>query len=328
MGRSLDAVMDRRTTRRSNALEPTIFHEPWWLNAAAENGFEEVEVFDNGKLVGRFPYVLQRLSFGRVVSRPPPFTHVLGPAVDEGDGTACNRILRRDNIIRELLSLLPRTTGFCHNMHSGISDLLVVHEQGFNASVRFTHTIAPDPIEKIWSNMRDKTRNVIRGAQKHLDVSEMKDVDRFIELYGKNISDAGYRNVFDTRSLSRLCAASIDRRRGKIIIASRGDGRIEAAIFYIWDDRNAYYLVTTRDVSAHNGAVSLLIWTAIEDCCDRGLVFDFDGVSTHGGRLFYTGFGGRGAPRYIASRYNRYQRVVDLGKRIIKPPLRTKYLAP
>ena len=307
-------------------MEPTIFHESWWLNAATGGDVEEVQFHINGKLVGRFPYVLEKLPLGRVVCRTPPHTHILGPAIDEGHGAACNQVLRRDSIVRELLNRLPRTTGFRHTMHSGISDMLVFQEQGYDISVQFTHTIAPGPVETIWKAMRDKTRNVIRGAQKSLAVSGMGDIKRFVETYGINIHLSGYRNVFDMPSLSRICVAAVDRGRGKILAATRSDGRVEAAIFYVWDARRAYYLVTTRNPDAHNGAVSLLIWTAIQECAQRNVTFDFDGVGTQGARLFYAGFGGTIALRFVASRYNKFQRMIGIVERNALPQARSKYL--
>jgi hypothetical protein len=82
-----------------------------------------------------------------------------------------------------------------------------------------------------------------------------------------------------------------------------------AAIFYIWDSQAAYYLFSTRRLESSNGAVSLLLWTAIKDAARRGLVFDFDGLASQGSRVFYTGFGGDVVPRYIVSRHSLAHRV-------------------
>jgi hypothetical protein len=51
-------------------------------------------------------------------------------------------------------------------------------------------------------------------------------------------------------------------------------------------------------------------------------VFDFDGVSNAGSRIFYSGFGGTIVPRYIVSRYSLLHRVIDrLGRpRTQTPP--------
>jgi hypothetical protein len=60
-------------------------------------------------------------------------------------------------------------------------------------------------------------------------------------------------------------------------------------------DRAASLLsrMTTRQLNAHGGAISLLVWEAIQDALQRGLIFDFDGMTRPEGSLFYTEFGGR-----------------------------------
>ena len=309
----------------SDPLEPTIFHETWWLNAVARDGFDEVRYYDNGKLVGRFPYTIEQISFGRTLCRQPWFAHYLGPAVDEGNGAACNRRLRRDQIIKELLVRLPRTSGFSHSMHSGVSDLLIFQEQGYRNSVQFTFEIDPNPTEETWLNMRDKTRNAIRGAEKQLNVDDV-DVGEFVDLYQKNLGESGYHTIYDTKDLIRVCDTAVENRRGRLIAARQKSGQIDAAIMYIWDAKNAYYYLSTRTESSHNGAVSLLIWTAIKESQRMGLMFDFHGVSTYGGRLFYTGFGGRVAPRYTVYRFDRTYRIIDLFEKTLRSGTKTKYL--
>ena len=62
-----------------NPLEPTIFHESWWLDITTYGQFQMVEVAENGQVVGRMPYVLRRKA-GLAFSNMPMLTHFLGPA--------------------------------------------------------------------------------------------------------------------------------------------------------------------------------------------------------------------------------------------------------
>ena len=75
-----------------------------------------------------------------------------------------------------------------------------------------------------------------------------------------------------------------------------------AAIFCVWDATTAYYLMSTRDAEAGNGAISLLLWHAIQSASQNGLVFDMDGISHKGHIHLYAGFGGRVTPRYVISK--------------------------
>lgn len=58
--------------------------------------------------------------------------------------------------------------------------------------------------------------------------------------------------------------------------------------------------MSTRTESAHDGAISLLLWRAVQDAAQKNLIFDFDGFNTRDSVAFFAGFGGRVSPRYMA----------------------------
>lgn len=288
-------------------LTPTIFHESWWLNAATGGNYQEVSVSSGGRVVGRLPFSMFHMPAGCALCGLPELTHFLGPAIDAGAGAPANRALKHDKILRELLAQLPRHTGFYQKLHKNVSDTLVFQDHGYRTTVQFTYEIAPAPPAMIWAAMRDKTRNVIRRAQEHYSVADLGDPNAFAALYQRNLQARGLANYY--QRISEVCAAAMAHDAGRIIAARDAAGEIVAAIFYVWDARAAYYLLTTRNGAAANNAVSLLIWNAIQDSAARGLVFDFDGVGTPGSRVFYTGFGGLVSPRYIVSRFDLIHRV-------------------
>jgi hypothetical protein len=290
-----------------NPLQPTVFHEPWYLKAVTGGAFQEVSVSAGGRVVGRFPFVLSRMPGGHALCSMPELTHFLGPAIDAGKGSAANRALKQDGILRDLLDQMPRATGFYHKMHGATTDTLVFQERGYRTAVQFTYEIAPAPADDIWKAMRDKTRNVIRRAQAQYRVADLADPASFAALYNDNLHDRGVQNHY--ARIKPLCEALLFHEQGRILTAVNAVGKICAAILYVWDARAAYYLLTTRTEEAGNGAVSLLIWHAIQDAAGRGLIFDFDGVATPGSRVFYIGFGGRVVPRYIVSRYTIGHRI-------------------
>ncbi len=283
---------------------PSIFHQDWWLDAVTGGDYRQAVVTCGRTRVGAFPYVLQPVAFGHVVCGMPELTHFLGPAIDDGPGAACNRILRRAEITRELLAQVPRTSGFWQVMHRNTSDTLVYQDLGFTTGVRFTFDVLPAESAVLWRNMRDKTRNVIRRAGEQFRVTEWRDVSAFAAHYADNRQRAGSHCHYSPALIERVCQAASSRGQGRILAAEAADGTPMAAIFYVWDSQAAYYLMTTRRPDAHNGAVSLLLWDAMREVAARRLVFDFEGVVTPGAALFFTGFGGVVSPRYVVSRFS------------------------
>ena len=294
----------------SDPLVPTVFHSDWWLNIVSNGGWDEATVSANGKLVGRFPYVLGRMLGGHALCGMPPITHFLGPAIDEGQGSSCTRSLKRAQITRDLLDRMPRASGFYHKLSREITDTLLFQECGFATKVQFTFEIAPAPQPLLWRTMRDKTRNVIRRAQEVCGVEICLDPAEFTAAYDRHLSQRSLRNHYDAAMLNRLCEAAIARGQGQILVVRNASGAIDAGIFCVSDPTSTYYLLTTRDQDAGNGAVALLLWHAIQESAARGLIFDFDGVGINGSRLFFTGFGGEVKPRYIVSRYTAAHRLV------------------
>jgi hypothetical protein len=302
----------------------TVFHEAWWLNAVTGGDYHEAVVMSSGRVAGWFPYTLNsRMGYQRICGMPI-MTHFLGPCIDEGPGSACNRALRRAHITRELLAQLPRTTGFWQKLHRGTRDTLVYQDLGYETSVQFTFDLRPAPEPVLWANMRDKTRNVIRRAREQLCVAEMTDVDAFASIYVRNIEALGKRSHYSRALLVRACQSAIERGQGRILAATNAEGVVVAAIFYIWDGEAAYYLLSTRRQNAGNGAVSLLLWQAICEVSGRGLIFDFEGVVTSGSAFFFNGFGGEVAPRYVVSRFHLAHRIADrIAKTFERDPIVT-----
>jgi len=292
-----------------DALTPTLFHESWWLQAATSGSYEQVEVSDGCHVVGRFPYAVWQVP-GRRFSGLPTLTHVLGPAICEGEGSANTRFLRRYTITRELIAKLPKLYRFRQRLHAGFQDALSFQAEGFQTGVQFNFEIAPQPQAEAWNKLRNKTRNVIRRAQEDLNVSELTDVDEFLKFYESNLAERGRHKLEAKHEVTAVCAAALQRGAGKILCTRDLQQRLTAATFLASDAKTAYYLMSTRKPDAGNGDISLLIWTAICLCGEKNLKFDFDGIAQEGAVLLYAGFGGQPTPRYIVAKDSKNFKLV------------------
>ena len=284
-----------------NPLEPTVFHEPWWLEIASEGNYQVAEVESGGKIVGRLPYTISN-RFGVKRIEMPMLTHFLGPGLVDAQGSANNRFLKRLSITRDLIQKLPAVSFARIKLHYGITDAIAFQEQGFRTSVQFTHEVDPLPVDELWANLRNKTRNVIRRSEEQVTTQDLSSGSEFMSFYLRNLASRGERTFLHRSVCERLIDASIQRQRGRIIAAYDEAKTLLAANFYLWDKRSYYYLLTTRTNDSGNGTTSLLLWHAIMDASKRGLVFDSDGLNSKGGILFFAGLGGTVKPRYIVSK--------------------------
>ncbi len=246
----------------------------------------------------------------------PDMTHFLGPAVIEGEGAAVTRWLKRSAITRDLMHRLPPVLRYWQKFHRGVTDALPFQSERFNTHVQFTFEVAPAPEAALWSAMRDKTRNVIRKAQKQYEVQDLHDPDEFVAFYRSNLQSAGRTQWEQAGMMPELLAAALDRRAGAVYGIRDEPGGLVAAIFCARDAKSSYYSLSTRRIDAQNGAIPLLIWHAMRQAASKGLLFDFDGISKDSAISFYAGFGGVTSPRYVAVKSVPGQVLRKIGRRL------------
>ncbi len=294
----------RPLAKRAKAAPPgppvaTIFHEPWWLAAASDGAYEEAVHTADNAVVGRLPYLRQRKIGWQTALVMPTMTHVLGPSLPPDlPGSEHSRSLRRFTISTALIAQLPKAGHTWFALHRRETETLAFEAAG----VRFTVEVQPDKPETLWRAMRDKTRNVIRRARENLTPRAIDDPALFFDFYQENLRKRGIRNHYDLGIRANIMAACLERGRGRILFAIDMMGNAQAAIFTAWDDEAEYYLMSTRAPDSGNGAISLLIWTAIEEAASHGRIFDLDGVDSRTNHMLLTGFGGALRPRYLVSR--------------------------
>jgi len=299
-------------------LAPTVFHEQWWLDIATGGRYDRVEVVSNGKCVGWLPYFMQN-RFGLKFSIPPRMTHVLGPAIDAGAGSADSRAHRRACVTRELIAKLPPAAIYHYKCQREVTDVTAFQQENFATSVQFTHELFPQSADVLWAKMRKKKRSQIRRAQEVVKVSTIDDPELFWRFYESNVEQRGLRNYYIKADVLRCIEQAFARGCGRIYAAKSKDGALVAAIWCVWDHSSCYYFMSSRTACAHDGAVSLLLWQAIQDAAQLGLIFDFDGVSSNESVAFFGGFGGRLTPRFKATRTSAAGRLVWEFKELRRP---------
>jgi len=279
-------------------LTPTLFHEPWWLDAATQGRYSLAEVSRNGKIVARLPYFLQK-RLGMSIVDLPPLTHFLGPAIINQPNTT---FLQQLDIMKELISKLPPTSFFYIKCHRDVRDVVAFQCAGFRSCVQFTHEIPPEPESVLWKKVHRNARSIIRLAAECHNLSEGNDPAAFMGFYRQCKESTGKVNHLDIESCRKLIQACLERYRGRIYEARDQGGAVVAAIFCAWDHVTSYYLLTARHPSAHTGAISFLVWEAMIDAARRGLLFDCDGFDSEGGARFLSKFTSHVVPRFVAVR--------------------------
>jgi Acetyltransferase (GNAT) domain len=275
-----------------------LFQQPWWLDAVAPGHWDAVEVVENGEIVGRLPFVRKR-RFGLNVLGQPPMTQFLGPwvkpGVGEGDDPDDDRPDRRDEILAGLIKALPPHDVFCQSFHYSMTDCHVFHRHGFSQTNQYTYVLDElDDHDRLWAGFRENIRREIRKAKRHVGVRPLEDVETLIALNQMTFERQGISPGASAEVIRRLDAACRARGVRRIFVAEGADGVPHAALYLVWDETSAYYLVGGSDPRLRNsGAMSLLMWEAIKFAGQVTRRFDFEGSMLQPVERFFRAFGAR-----------------------------------
>lgn len=281
-------------------MRKSVFVEAWWLDAATNGAWSAVSVERDHHVEGWLPFGTAR-SMGFSRCGVPPLTRLLFPVLDIA--AAKNETLQRVRFQVEttLINRLPRAAAYEFILPPDHANALAWQALGFDARVQHTFVIdAGGDHDERWGRLRNKTRNVIRRAADTLEQRALS-ADEFSREYAANL-DGAVEPEHDA-CVRRITASAIARGQGRAVGAVDRDGRVHAAVAFVWDTTDYYYYLSTRNAAvAELGAVALLVWHGLEDAQARGLRFDFDGVSSRTRLRFLQAFGGRLTSRIVVTR--------------------------
>lgn len=288
-GMADDLVIDVTVAATMQSGATSIFQQAWWVEAAAGETLERAEVVWGGQVVASLPFIRER-RYGFTLLDMPPYTRTLGPILTLPMSKPARRLRNTHDAIRELIQALPKHDRY--QMTLGPDDLTAfsLALSGCSLGQNFTFRMpAVWDREQHWSEMDQKTRNLIRSASKELEVRREGEFESLLELSERERGDA---DRSDTRTLARLAAAAAARRHMVTLTAHQEGGRLVAAAALIWDQRVLYFWQSSRDATVpRSGANSLLVWEAMQVAREKGLIFDVDGYHSLPAARFVSRFG-------------------------------------
>ncbi len=289
--------------QRKSLLETDcLFQQPWWLDAVAPGEWNAVTVEHGGRVVGRLPYVKKRRwGFDYLVM--PPLTQTLGPWIEPKEAKYPKILAWQKDIMTELIDRIPKVDYFCQNFHYKISNWLPFFWRGFEQTTRYTYVLHDiSNLDTVWDGFLENIRRGIKKAAKHVSVRTDLGVDRFLAINEMTFARQGMRLPYSPDLVRRIDTACGDEHR-KIFFAEDASQRIHAALYLVWDERSAYYLMGGGDPELRNsGATSLLMWEAIRFSQTVTQRFDFEGSVMEPVERFFRAFGGTQMPYFSVSK--------------------------
>lgn len=298
---------------KERKIIPHLFSQPWWLDVVSEKGeWEVILAYDKGgNVIGALPYY-QELFWGIKVLKMPKLTPFFDVWMNYPPDV--NKVYRKDvfekQVMAALISQLPSVSYFSQKYHYSLTNWLPFFWQNYQQTTRYTLVLEHlYDLEKIFANFSSKTRTKIRSAEKNLIVEEGDDVRIFWRLNEKSFQAQNKAVPYTLEFFLRLDQTLSEKQARKIFYAFDGNGNYIAAIYLVWDEDSSYCLATgvDRALPPSYGAVSLLIWHAIQYASTVVQRFDFEGSMLLGVERFFRAFGSEQKPYFqIYKSKNRF----------------------
>lgn len=277
-----------------------LFRQRWWLDAAAgPGGWGEVRIVEGGATAALLRYSLRR-QWGVTLLEMPPLTQTLGPWFAPRAGKDVQALAREKDLVEQLVAQLPAHAYFAQNFAPGVGNWLPWHWLGFSQTTRYTYTLALAPGEKaLWDGLLPRARSDIRKARQRFGLAVRSDlgIDDFLAVQRLTFARQGLAVPVDDAVTQRIDAACAERGCRRIFFAVDAAGAVHAAVYLVWDDRRAYYLMGGGDPALRgSGATSLAMWEAIRFASGIVPTFDFEGSMLEPVERFIRGFGAAQQP--------------------------------
>ncbi|HTN17555.1 MAG TPA: GNAT family N-acetyltransferase [Chitinophagaceae bacterium] len=272
-----------------------VFFQPWWIEAVHQGSWNLAVLQKQDKVLAVWPYTLERKALFTII-RNPLLTPYFGPLwlSEEQAAPGWADQLRQQLPKADFLqcSTLP---GVCDSLFS--EEHYIVHRKKRTFYIDLSQTL-----ETIWSDIHPKRKNDIRKAQEDLQVSSgFMDIHEFTAWHSRSFTGKGKQYPYSVPFLQKLVDTTAAQHASKAYTARDKKGHIAGQVWMVYDKDTMYYLLSATPEQAHRGAISLLIWEAIQEARKSDLRrFDFEGSMDEGIAFYFRRFGGSETP------YNEY----------------------
>ena len=297
----------------------SIFQQPWWLDAVAPDAWNVVEISKGNDILARLPYFIKKKK-GLTLLTMPKLTQTLGVWLAPSKGKYAKQLAQQKELMNDLIEQLPSFDYFCQNFHYSMTNWLPFYWKGFSQTTRYTYVIENlENLDQVWAGIQPNIRNKIRKAKKQVIVKTDLDIGKFFDINSLTFQRQGRNLPYSREFVQSLDTACVKHKARRIFYAEDAQGHIHAAIYIVWDQNSAYYLMSGSDPELRkSGANSLLLWEAIKFSTTVTQRFDFEGSMIEPIERYFRAFGARQVPYFQISGMSRRMKLLSTGRDLLK----------
>lgn len=267
-----------------------------YINNACSD-WQAVIIQTDTEIQAVFPFVVQK-KWGQSYFYQPLFTQSWGVFFKPMNCKVSKEFDTKKKYLKEILHELKfQFTVANFNCSPTFDYPLPFLWDGYTLTSKYTYQIdTSESLDKIWSGTAEGIRRDIKKAnQFNITIHKTVHADAIIDLFKARKGDE-LRNVksedFERLRLifKALCANEVAHG----MIATDANNRMIAGIIvYEFKNVTTYFFGTSTLDSKTSGAMSLLLWSAIEKATENFQRFDFEGSMIESIERYFRGFGAK-----------------------------------
>lgn len=283
-----------------------IFCRSWWFEAVCPGRFKILALRKNGKIIAGIPLPLRTI-IGHKFIYMSRFTQTLGALLLPWGGEKYEKKLSEEiSILNTLVENMPKFDYFSMSFHYNFTNWLPFYWAGYRQTTVYTYVIEDlTDLKKVFSDFNYSKKKNIKKAEQLVTVRHDLPSKAFYTHHVMTLRKQGECISYGYDFFKRIYDAVYKNSAGKVWYAIDKQQNIHAAIFVVFDNKSAYYLISSIDPRYRNsGAVTLLLRDAIIYVSKYTQRFDFEGSMIHGVENSFRKFGAIQKPYFIISRNN------------------------
>lgn len=285
----------------NNSTNIPIYSQHWWMEAVCVGKKWDVIIAkdEQGKVTATLPY-LTGSKLGQRYILMPPLTQTNGICYHYPKEMSERERLEFEKkwgkaVIDQICQL--EADLFIQNFAPAFTNWLPFYWAGYHQTTRYTYRIENiKNLEEVFGQFSSaKQRQIRKGERNGLCVKENKLTPAQFYQYHKQLHESrNEKEEIGEAVFISLAESAIKRHQGAILSVEGASGETQSALFMVWDNHSAYYLVPANNREySQTGAPTLLVWEAIKKASATSTAFDFEGSMEESIENSYNQFGSK-----------------------------------
>lgn len=265
-----------------------------WMECITDQAHWDVALIGKENDVQAFLPYFKKRKVGFDLITMPPLTPYMGPWIHYPEGQKhATRLSFEKKMMDGLMEQLPETDRFIQYFYPTVTNWLPFQWKGFEQTTRYTY-ILPDlsNLDTIYQGFQNNVKREIKKAESLVTIAFVDEISTLYALLEKDYATKGEKLPISKAYLTRIFRHLHETNSGQVFHAVDADGEVIASILLAWDSQSAYFLAGAANPNAKTtGAMSLLLWNAIQHSATRTKAFNFEGSIIEPIERFFRAFG-------------------------------------